>query len=57
MWIKSENESLQAVIEAGVEVSYPEKESFQKATLSMYDSFREDPEIAELIDRIRNEKN
>jgi len=40
-----------------VEVSYPEKESFQKATLSMYDSFREDPEIAELIDRIRNEKN
>lgn len=57
LWIQSENESLQAVIEAGVEVSYPEKESFQKATLSMYDSFREDPEIAELIDRIRNEKN
>lgn len=57
LWIQSENESLQAVIEAGVEVSYPEKKIFQEATLPLYDSFREDPEIAELIDRIRNEKN
>jgi TRAP-type C4-dicarboxylate transport system substrate-binding protein len=57
LWIESENESLQAVIDAGVEVSYPEKKSFQEATLPMFESFREDPEIAELIDRIRNEKN
>ena len=57
LWIQSENESLQAVIKAGVEVSYPEKKIFQEATLPLYDSFREDPEIAELIDRIRNEKN
>ena len=57
LWIESENESLQAVIDAGVEVSYPEKEFFQEATLPMVESFREDPEIAELIDRIRNEKN
>lgn len=57
LWIQSENESLQAVIEAGVEVSYPEKRLFQKATLPMYESFREDPEISILIDRIRNESN
>ena len=57
MWIQSENESLQAVIEAGVEVSYPEKKIFQEATLPLYESFSEDPEIAELIIRIRNEKN
>lgn len=57
LWIQSENESLQAVIEAGVEVSYPEKRLFQEATLPMYESFREDPEISILIDRIRNESN
>ena len=57
MWIQSENESLRAVIEAGVEVSYPEKKIFQEATLPLYESFSEDPEIAELIIRIRNEKN
>lgn len=57
LWIQSENESLQAVIEAGVEVSYPEKKIFQEATLPLYESFSKDPEIAELIIRIRNEKN
>lgn len=57
LWIQSENESLQAVIKAGVEVSYPEKKIFQEATLPLYESFSEDPEIAELIIRIRNEKN
>ncbi|MGB1114769.1 MAG: TRAP transporter substrate-binding protein, partial [Flavobacteriaceae bacterium] len=44
MWIQSENESLRAVIEAGVEVSYPEKKLFQEATLPLYESFSEDPE-------------
>jgi tripartite ATP-independent transporter DctP family solute receptor len=57
LWVKSEEESLQAVIEAGVEVSYPPKNTFQQATLPMYNSFKEDPEIAELISRIQNEKN
>lgn len=56
LWIKSENESLQAVIDAGVEVSYPDKEPYQKAISSMYEAFREDPEISQLIDRIQHEK-
>tara|TARA_Y100000385_G_scaffold290640_1_gene364684 strand:+ start:9248 stop:10225 length:978 start_codon:yes stop_codon:yes gene_type:complete len=56
LWIKSENESLRAVIDAGVVVSYPEKVAFQKATLPMLESFKQDPEIAELIERIQNEK-
>ena len=56
MWIQSENESLQAVIEAGVEVSYPDKKPFQEATEEMYHSFREDAEMAKLIERIQNEK-
>ena len=56
LWIKSENESLRAVIDAGVVVSYPDKVAFQKATLPMMESFKQDPEIAELIERIQNEK-
>ena len=56
LWIKSENESLKAVIDAGVVVSYPEKIAFQEATLPMLKSFKQDPEIEELIERIQNEK-
>jgi len=56
LWVKSENESLKAVIDAGVVVSYPEKVAFQEATLPMFESFKQDPEIEELIERIQNEK-
>lgn len=57
LWIQSENESLQAVIEAGVEVTYPKKNRFQEATQKMYQDFKKDPQMAELIERIRNEAN
>lgn len=57
LWIQSENESLQAVIEAGVEVTYPKKNRFQEATQKMYQDFKKDPQMAELIERIRNETN
>ena len=57
LWIQSENESLQAVIEAGVEVSYPKKNRFQEATQKMYQDFKKDAQMAELIERIRNETN
>ena len=56
LWIQSENESLQAVIEAGIEVSYPDKKPFQEATKQMYHAFSEDAEMAKLIERIQNEK-
>ena len=57
LWIQSENESLQAVIESGVEVSYPKKNRFQEAIQKMYQDFKKDPQMAELIERIRNEAN
>ena len=57
LWIQSENESLQAMIEAGVEVTYPKKNRFQEATQKMYQDFKKDPQMAELIERIRNEAN
>jgi len=40
-----------------VEVSYPKKNRFQKATQKMYQDFKKDPQMAELIERIRNEAN
>lgn len=57
LWVQSEEESLQAVIDAGVEVSYPEKTQFQEATQSLYTAFKKDPAMARLIERIRNEAN
>jgi tripartite ATP-independent transporter DctP family solute receptor len=57
LWTISENESLQAVIDAGVKVTYPEKSPFQEATKTMYEDFKKNPAIASLIDQIQNEKN
>ena len=57
LWIRSEHDSLQAVIDARVNVSYPKKEPFQKATKSMYEEFKKDSEIASLINQIQDEKN
>ena len=57
LWIQSEKESLDAVIKAGVQVSYPEKKNFKEATYSIYNSFRKNFEMNQLIDRIQNEKN
>ena len=57
LWTKSENESLQAIIEAGVKVSYPKRKLFQRATQKMNNEFKKDPEMAKLIKRIRDEKD
>ena len=57
LWTISENESLQAVIDAGVEVNYPDKGPFKEATKKMYHDFKKDPSIALLINQIQNEKN
>ena len=56
-WTISENTALEAVIAAGVNVSYPKKEPFQKATKGMYEEFKKDSEIASLINQIQDEKN
>ena len=57
LWTKSENESLQAIIEAGVKVSYPKRKLFKKATQKMNNEFKKDPEMAKLIKRILDEKD
>ena len=56
LWVQSENEALEAVIEAGVQISYPDKKAFQKQTQALYEAFGKDPEMEKRIQKIQNEK-
>ena len=56
LWIKSEEESMRAIINSGVEIIYPDKDLFKKASLTMYDKLKNDTEINDLIARIKDEK-
>lgn len=52
LWRESTEASLQAVIEAGVEVIYPEREPFYERVQPLYDRFRTDPRIGPLLEQI-----
>lgn len=54
LWEKSELEALKAVKEAGVEIIYPDKEPFAELVEPLYESYRSEPEVYELIYRIKN---
>ena len=56
LWEASEAESLKAIKEAGVKVSYPEKELFDEKTRAIVGMFEGEPDILKLIDKIRDEK-
>lgn len=53
LWAESEKESLEAVAAAGVEVIYPDKEPFIETVSSLYEEYESDPEIKDLIVKIR----
>ena len=55
LWAESEKESLDEVARAGVEILYPPKEPFAAAVSSLYEEYEADPELADLIRRIRAE--
>ncbi|TRX52076.1 TRAP transporter substrate-binding protein [Fulvivirga sp. M361] len=57
LWQASEQECLAAVKEAGVEIVYPPKEPFAEKVRSMYDDYREQPEMMELIEQIKAVKS
>jgi tripartite ATP-independent transporter DctP family solute receptor len=52
-WKESSDEALRAVQEAGVEVIYPDKAPFVEKVQPIYDEFAKDPEMNDLIQRIR----
>ncbi|SMO94308.1 TRAP transporter substrate-binding protein [Gracilimonas mengyeensis] len=56
VWAEAEEEAMEIVKEAGVEVIYPDKQPFIELTEPIYDQYREtEPEFFELIQRIKDE--
>jgi tripartite ATP-independent transporter DctP family solute receptor len=54
LWSVSEQESLEAVKAAGVQVSYPDKIPFAKMSKTVADQYAKDPLIKSFIDKIKN---
>ena len=52
-WAESEAEALEKVIEAGVEINYPDKGPFEERVQQLYDTYKSEPEIYSLIQRIK----
>lgn len=52
-WAESEAEALEKVIEAGVEIKYPDKGPFEERVQQLYDTYKSEPEIYSLIQRIK----
>ncbi len=53
LWAISEQESLEAVKAAGVTVTYPDKTKFADQVQPMYENYRDEPEVYDLIQRIQ----
>ncbi|MCK4879239.1 MAG: TRAP transporter substrate-binding protein [Bacteroidales bacterium] len=53
LWADSEKESLEIVKEAGVIITYPDKEPFSNKVTGLLESYRENEKLYDLITRIR----
>ncbi|RAV28856.1 TRAP transporter substrate-binding protein [Sinomicrobium soli] len=53
IWQEAEDEALQEIKKAGVEVIYPDKEPFREKVEPMYEIFKQDPHLKELIEAIQ----
>ncbi|MEK6477424.1 TRAP transporter substrate-binding protein [Catalinimonas sp. 4WD22] len=53
LWEESEQEAMEAVKAAGVEINYPEKAPFQQEVQTVYEDFRNNEKLYSLIQRIR----
>ena len=54
LWIAAEEEALRKVQEEGVKVTYPDKAPFEAKVEELLDSYKKQPELYDLILRIRN---
>lgn len=54
LWADSEKESLEIVQEAGVTITYPDKEPFAEMVVDLLDSYKDNELIYSLINRIRS---
>ena len=53
LWAESEQEALEAVKEAGVEIIIPDKSTFKKEVTQLIESYKDDENIYKLIQRIQ----
>lgn len=53
LWAESVELSLSEVVKAGVTIIHPDKEPFAEKVSEMYDMFKDQPELYDLIQRIR----
>lgn len=56
LWAKAETEALEAVKKAGVTVVTPDKSLFQEKVSTMYEDYKDNKEIYELIQKIKDEE-
>lgn len=57
IWAEAEQEALETVQDAGVEIIYPDKQAFMDMTAPIYESYKIlDPELYKLIQRILDEQ-
>lgn len=54
LWEEQEKQSLNEMIERGMEVIYPDKALFIEAATPMIERFKADPEFKEIINKIQN---
>jgi len=53
IWHEAELEALEKIKEAGVTIITPDKEAFRKRVEPLYQTYKEDPKMAKLIDEIQ----
>lgn len=53
LWLESENEALEAVKKAGVEIIYPDKALFADKIKDSFEKYKEDEEFYQMIEDIR----
>ncbi|WP_017730503.1 TRAP transporter substrate-binding protein [Nafulsella turpanensis] len=56
LWAEAEAEALEAVKEAGVEIIHPDKEPFAELVEPLYETYKDEPEVYSLIQRIQAEE-
>ena len=56
LWAEAEKEALEEVQKAGVKISYPDKSKFQEKVIGIYESYKEDTAIYNLIKKIQETK-
>lgn len=56
LWAEAEKKALEEVTKAGVTITYPDKEPFAQKVKSIFEDYKDQPEIYDLIQRIQNTK-